>query len=295
MVSPQSIVIRSKNYIRYIRGTLEAIHRQKFESPFEVIHIDSGSTDGTVDVIRSFNPAKLIQIRPEEYVPGCVLNQGMREASSDWVIFINSDAEPIGEDWAQNLLEVAKSQDRVGSSFSRQVPRPDCWSVFANDYERCFGPQRESAKWEYFFSMVSCVVNRATWQEAPFREDLQYAEDNEWSRRISGLGWAVLFAEKSIAMHSHNYTLREAFKRSSGDAFASAADGRKKAVVTDLIKGVGIGSFLDTAKDYLYCMRKKQLASLPHAAAVRVAQRVGRWVGYHKGWQHYHGGPSRAR
>ena len=64
-----------------------------------MIHIDSGSTDATVDTIRLFHPQKLIQIEAHEYVPGVVLNRGMREASSPWVIFLNSDCTPVNHRW----------------------------------------------------------------------------------------------------------------------------------------------------------------------------------------------------
>ncbi len=204
---PVSVVIRSKNDGALIGATIKGVLRQDYAGPFELIHIDSGSTDDTVDVIRSFNPAKLIQIRAEEYVPGVVLNRGMREARSQWVVFLNSDCEPVDSRWLSELLKAAQAGPVTGAAFGRQSPRPGCQAVYAHDYERCFGPARETARWDHFFSMANSVVNREAWEQHPFREDLQYSEDDEWSRRLVARGWQIAYAEKAAVLHSHNYTL----------------------------------------------------------------------------------------
>jgi rhamnosyltransferase len=260
-----------------------------------MVHIDSGSRDDTVEIIKSANPWKLIQIKPEEYVPGVVLNRGMRESRSEWVVFLNSDAEPANKSWLSELLAAAQSQPKVGTAFSRQIPRPDCRAVFAHDYDRCFGPQRESVNWEHFFSMVSCVVNRKAWEEQPFREDLQYAEDDEWSRRLKANGWGVVFAEKSVAIHSHNYTLKQAYKRCYGDSFALAATKPgSKPRPSDWIHGVALPAVRDSLRDWSWCLRNRRIGEWPRACGVRVAQRMGKTDGFRLGWHHYHGNGGRS-
>src|SRR5204863_9754668 len=99
----------------------------------------------------------------------------------------------------------------------RQVPRDGCAAVYQHDYERCFGPRRESDQWLHFFSMASSAVNRSAWKVLPFREDLRYSEDEEWSFRIKNGGWSILYAEDSVVIHSHNYTLAQARKRTFGE------------------------------------------------------------------------------
>lgn len=280
--------MRSKNDGALVGATLKALYDQVYPGRVEVIHIDSGSTDNTVTQIQAWQPTKLIRIRAEEYVPGVVLNRGMREARSEWVVFLNSDAEPANRRWLSGLIEATSSKAKLGAAFSRQVPRPDCQAVYARDYDRCFGPQRESAGWDNFFSMVSCVVNRCAWEDQPFREDLQYAEDDEWSRRLKAHGWGISFAPDSVVIHSHNYTLREAYKRSYGDTFASAAT---KAHVTlrptDWLYGFGVAALRDAAGDWGWCRQKRRIREWPHALGVRLAQRLGKTVGFRRGWRHY--------
>jgi rhamnosyltransferase len=296
MSAPISIVMRSFNDGPLIGGTLRSVHTQDYAGGVDLVHIDSGSRDGTVPIIQSFHPRVLIQIQPHEYVPGRVLNRGMREARGDWVVFLNSDAEPANRRWLPELIAASTRGEKLGTVFSRQIPRPDCQAVYAHDYDRCFGPERESKTWDHFFSMVSCIVYRPAWAEQPFREDLQYAEDDEWSRRLKAHGWGVGFADQSIAIHSHNYTLKQAYKRTYGDMFAIAASRRDSPPrLKDWIFGFLLFWLADVRRDAAWCARHGRLAGLPHAAAVRAAQRYGKTVGFRRGWRHYHAqGPKTA-
>jgi len=287
-----SIVIRSKNDATLIDQTLSSIQSQDYPSPIRKIHIDSGSTDGTCDIIEKYRPDQFLRIRAEDYVPGRVLNTGMKLSSEDWVVFLNSDAAPIGRDWLTNLLKTTLSSQGntrgIGAVFGRQVPRPDCHAVYAHDYERCFGPQRESKKWGHFFSMVSSAVSRAAWLEQPFREDLQYSEDEEWSRRLKKKGWDVVYVEDSVVMHSHNYTPSQAKRRCYGESFASAAiEESLRPSDYNFLKTVILGGTKEIVKDLIYCAKTRRLHEWPHAIAIRYAQRIGKRKGFLAGCQHY--------
>ena len=287
---PVSIVMRSKNDATLIGATLRAVHAQDYPAGFELIHIDSGSTDGTLDIIRSFHPAQLIEIKAEDYVPGTVLNRGMRAARSPWVVFLNSDCGPVDTHWLSELVHVARSAERAGAAFGRQIPRRDCQAVYAHDYDRCFSHARESGQWDHFFSMANSIVRRDVWEAEPFREDLQYSEDDEWSRRLIAKGWGVLYAPEAAVFHSHNYTLRQAFRRAYGEAFALAAIETVPADRYSLLRTVAAGGLREWVRDFGYCRRMQRLAEWPHALGVRLAQRLGKVRGFRSGWARYRGG-----
>ena len=89
-------------------------------------------------------------------------------------------------------------------------------------------------------------------------------------------------------MHSHNYTLQQSYKRAFGDAKAMAATSNKppeNAVVRWF--AIGLGWANDTRKDLRWCAAHQRISELPHAAAVRFYQRLGRNDGYRAGWKHY--------
>ena len=282
-----SVVMRSFNEAWAIGDTIRQLMAQDFAGEIELIVIDSGSSDGSLAIIKDFKPARLIQIPLGSYVPGVVLNQGARAASHDWIIYLNADATPVGRNWLTDLLAPGLANPRIGAVFSRQIPRPDCQAVFAHDYDRCFGPNRESAGWDHFFSMVSCVTHRAVIEQVPIREDLQYAEDDEWTRRLITHGYEIIYAPESVVMHSHNYTLHQAYKRAFGDAMAMAAVSNHHPQTINYHRFVVLGWLKDTLRDARWCLHHHCLGGLPQSVAVRLAQRLGRRAGHHAGWKFY--------
>lgn len=280
-----TIVMRSFNEAWALRETLPALHRQDWQN-FELIVIDSGSTDGSVELIRAFNPTHFIQILPHEYNPSRVMNRGARMAMSDRIIYLNADATPQGSGWLRPLAE-ALQDSKTAAVFGRQIPRPDCKTVFACDYERCFGTNRESAFWEHFFSMVSSGIRKDIWEKRGFREDLQYAEDDEYTRWCKNQGYQIAYCASSVVMHSHNYTPAQAYKRSFGDAKASAASWAGSENDFSFFKTVALGWLQDFRKDLAYISLRGEWAGLPYAALIRLSQRRGKLAGFRAGWRQY--------
>lgn len=287
MSAPQvSIVMRSYNEAWALKGTLPALKAQQL-TDWELIVIDSGSTDGSQELIRAFSPRHFIQITPREYNPSRVMNHGMRLAASELCVFLNADATPQGTDWLGPLVRALR-QPKVGAVFGRQIPRPDCQAVFACDYDRCFGPNRESAKWDHFFSMVSSGLTKSVWALRGFREDLQYAEDDEYTRWCKSQGYEVLYVPDSVVMHSHNYTVEQAYKRSFGDARAIGKAWTGSASDFTWMKTVLAGWLSDVRHDLGFCSRAGRLGELAHAAHVRWCQRKGKLAGFRHGWREAH-------
>lgn len=286
MIDPAaSIVIRSFNEGWALRETLPSLQGQEFKN-WELLVFDSGSTDGSVDLIRASAPRHFIQLRPEEYNPSNVLNAGMRLASSEFVIFLNADATPVGAHWLHPLV-MALQDPKTAAVFGRQIPRPNCRAVYAHDYERCFGDGRESANWEHFFSMVSSGLRKDIWSQRGFLEKMQYSEDDEYTRWCRQQGYSVVYCPESVVIHSHNYTPAQAFKRSFGEAKALAAVWSRDPQEVNWPKTVLLGWLNDLRRDATYCRRMGRLRELPHAAKVRWQQRRARLEGFRAGWEHY--------
>jgi len=280
-----SIIMRSFNEGWALRETLPALRAQDWKN-WELIVVDSGSTDDSVELIRAAQPAHFIQIQTHDYNPSRVMNHGMRLAQSDYCLFLNADATPQGTNWLRPLA-TALFDPQTAAVFGRQIPRPNCRAVFACDYERCFGLNRESANWGHFFSMVSSGLRKDVWARRGFREDLQYAEDDEYTRWCVTQGYRIAYCEDSVAMHSHNYSPRQAYKRSFGDARALAASWSGSAADINWRRTVVMGWVHDLRYDLRYARRHGTWMQLPYSARVRWAQRRGRLAGFRTGWRDY--------
>lgn len=278
-----SIVMRSFNEAWALQETLPALAAQNWKN-WELIVIDSGSTDGSHELIRFVQPAHFIQITPQDYNPGRVMNHGMRLASSERVIFLNADATPQTDHWLRPLADTL-ADTRVAACFGRQIPRPDCRAVFACDYDRCFGPARESAHWDHFFSMVSSGLRKEVWQQRGFREDLQYAEDDEYTRWCRSQGYAVPYVQDSVVMHSHNYTPQQSWKRSFGDARAIGKAWSQRPGVFNWPRTVALGWINDMRHDLRWCLKHGRIQEITHAMHIRWQQRRARLAGFRRGWR----------
>ncbi len=279
--APVSIILRSFNEGWALRETLPALRAQDYKN-WELIAIDSGSTDGSVDLIRQASPVHFQQIHPHDYRPGRVLNAGMRLARGEAAIFLNADATPQGPGWLRPLVQ-ALGDPKTAAVFSRQLPRPDCRAVFARDYDRCFGARRESAAWDHFFSMVSSGIRRDIWSRRGFLESMQYSEDDEYTRWCRSQGCRIAYCPESVVTHSHNYTPRQAYKRSFGEAWALTAMGAAHPARSACGRIMALGWLNDMRRDFGFCVRTGRLAEWPQAWRIRWAQRRGKRAGLNAG------------
>jgi rhamnosyltransferase len=277
-----TIILRSYNEGWALRETLPALRAQDYIN-WELIVFDSGSNDGSVELIREVRPKHFVQLLPHEYNPSRVMNQGMALSQTDSAIFLNADATPQGPNWLRPLA-AALQEPLTAAVFGRQIPRRDCAAVYAHDYERCFGPQRESAKWEHFFSMVSSGLRKDVWAQRGFLESMQYSEDDEYTRWCRSEGYRVVYCPDSVVMHSHNYTPRQAYKRSFGEAWALAAVWNGAPADVTHPGRVLAGWMQDARRDLAFCRRSGRLAEWPHALRIRWQQRIARRAGFKTGW-----------
>ncbi len=106
-----SIVIVTFNQITYTRACLQSL-RLRTTVPYEVIFVDNGSTDGTVDYLRSLDDVHLIENETNYGFPKAA-NQGFREANGANVVFLNNDTI-LTTGWLRNLLEQLYKNEDVG-------------------------------------------------------------------------------------------------------------------------------------------------------------------------------------
>jgi rhamnosyltransferase len=280
-----SIIMRSCNEAWALRETLPALQSQECRN-WELIAIDSGSTDGSVELLQKAKPSHFIRIRQEDYNPSRVMNHGMELARSGFCIFLNADATPQGPHWLRPLV-LALQDPKTAAVFGRQIPRPDCPAVYANDYERCFGEKRQSTRWEHFFSMVSSGLRKDIWAQRGFLAKMQYSEDDEYTRWCRAQGYRVAYCSESVVMHSHNYTPEQVYRRYFGEARALAAVWAGRPSQINWPRTVLLGWLNDLRRDFAFCLRHRRLGELSHAARIRWEQRRARLEGFRIGWEFY--------
>ncbi len=240
-----SIIVLTKNAESNIRGTLSLILSQKFSKPYEVIVIDSGSTDGTVGVIKSFKSVRLVKRNPETFSHGGTRNFGGGLArASKYLVFFNGDAVPRDKNWLAPLIRQLENDKETAGVFSRHIAKADCNIYMAQDIATGMPPVKGIASLRFlapeemaagirrlmWFSTVSCAVRKSFWEKNKFREDINMAEDQEWSRRMLLKGRSIVYEPESVVYHSHNYGICEFYRynRNSERSFNKILGSGKK-------------------------------------------------------------------
>jgi rhamnosyltransferase len=65
--------------------------------------------------------------------------------------------------------------------------------------------------------MASSAISRQVWEQYPFRDDIQYSEDIDWTWRVRQKGFSIRYAADSVVEHSHNYTPLQFYRRQLGE------------------------------------------------------------------------------
>jgi rhamnosyltransferase len=260
------VVVRCRNEMPYTTHTLAGLRRQRGVAA-RVLFLDCRSTDGSREAADDAG-ARILDIDPSSYIPGAVLNLGMRETRSPIVAFVNADAIPL-EDGALARLVAPLTQDpALAATYGRQRPRPSASPATRLEQDRAFPPDAAPhLRRGRFFSMAASAIRRDVWQMLPFDETLRYSEDVDWTFRLGALGLTTAYVPEAVFEHSHDYTLAAQVKRRAGEGAADAA-----------IYRLGRPSLLaDFARPLAGALGRDLLGGVasPYAIATRAAQALG--------------------
>lgn len=277
-----SIILRAKNEMPWLEKTLDMFQKQSRQD-FELICVDSGSTDGGWELLQKAKTLKVYSIPAQQYIPGKVLNEAITYASGEYIVFNNADAIPCNEEWLENLIRPLETDSELIAVYANQIPRPDAIPPVKKDYLRAFGDGKTASKWRHFFSLASSAVKAEYIKNNPFNEDLQYSEDIEWSWRMKQLGYKIGYAKDAMVEHSHNYTLKQIAKRYKGEGVAEAYIYRdlyeKDPSQLSFFKTVLLAASIELLRDFVFLIHEKKLAWLPKTKLYRFAQRFFAWYG----------------
>ena len=277
-----AIIMRSYNDAAVVADTLDMVARQTYRA-FTLWNFDSSSTDGTLDIIRRHNSAERIFLNDSaSYNPGRVLNEAVTRVDAPVLAFLNSDATPCDEHWLERLIEPL-SDPTVGAVYGRQKPRQDCRELFAKDTERAFGDGREAARWVHFFSMANAAVRAEVAAAYPFETRIQYSEDIEWSYRMRRDGYRIVYAAEAAATHSHNYSLKQSYRRHRGEGRAEAWIFREGEIDTSFLRYCVLPLGMEVLRDLRWAAANRSPDAALHCVPLRIAQKWGRWQGLREG------------
>jgi rhamnosyltransferase len=218
-----SVLIRTKNEAASITKALELINNQSVTA-HEIIVVDSGSTDGTIEIVQQWSDVKLIQMPAHEFTFGRSLNLGCKAATGNIVVSISAHAFPSDQYWLEKLVKHFENS-KVAGVYGRQLPQPDAWPPVQRDYLGFYGDRPKiqvdaTQPSDRTFSNANSAFRRACWEQRPFNESLTGAEDHEWAWAMLKLGYQIVYEPQAAVYHSHNESHQKLFHRSYRETLA---------------------------------------------------------------------------
>ena len=231
-----SVIIPTKNGGHLFGAVLKAVVEQKTDWPFEVVVIDSGSQDATLDYARRYDLVRLLEVDPRQFQHGRTRNQAIQGSRGEFIAMITQDAMPATDTWLQALVEVMQADTEIAGVFGRHIAYPEASMFTRHEIAAHFdgfdqaplvrldNPERYAKDTAYrqqlyFFSDNNALLRRAVWQRIPYPE-VDFSEDQGWARLIIEAGYKKAYSREATVFHSHNYGLWERFQRSFDESLA---------------------------------------------------------------------------
>jgi glycosyltransferase involved in cell wall biosynthesis len=253
-----SVIIPTKDAGEEFDYTLRRITQQEGVGEIDLVIIDSGSKDETVELARSYTQ-KVFQVPPEEFHHARTRNFGAEKTTGDFLVFTVQDAMPVGNNWLYKLI-LPIYEGKASAVSARQIPRADAdlfasWATWSHniylgyDHDRVISSEIardfDSLDLKGKRAMVSldsvCLaINKSTFDS--YRFGSGYAEDVDLGIRLVKDGHTLLFQSSNAIIHSHNRPAMYFLKRGYVDTVSlwdTMKVGRKSVPVAHAFETLG--------------------------------------------------------
>jgi rhamnosyltransferase len=212
-----SIVIRAYNEERHIGRLLDGISMQNLSDP-EIILVDSGSTDHTIEIAARY-PVKIVRIPPQEFSFGRSLNLGIAASHGELVVISSAHVYPVYPDWLASLLDPF-ADPKIALAYGKQ--RGDANTRFSERQVLAgWFPETSTRHQNFpFCNNANAAVRRSLWEQHPYDEALTGLEDLSWARWAMDQGYAIAYVAEAEIVHVHNETPEAVYNRYRREAMA---------------------------------------------------------------------------
>lgn len=220
---------------------LEAVTTQVADFRFDILLIDSGSSDDTTSLAARYQHknVRVEKIDKLEFQHGRTRNLGIERSDGQFIAVITQDACPRDRFWLSQLISGFDCGPRVAGVIGRHEAYPehdpftrrDIREMFDNllllprvlDHEIglpsfMYPGSRDWGMLMRFYSDNNSAISREVWKRHPYPE-VEWGEDQLWAEEILRLGYQKAYVDGAVVYHSHSFSLSQQYS-------VSATEGR---------------------------------------------------------------------
>lgn len=215
-----SIVIRTLNEAKHLPALLSMIRAQVMPdgTGVEVVLVDSGSTDGTVDIAEQ-GGCRIVRIRKEDFSFGRSLNMGCAAARGEVLVFVSGHCIPCNESWLGKLI-APLGVDHVAYSYGGQIGNGTTSFSERQIFAKYFPTQSRIPQEGFYCNNANAALLRVDWQQTRFDEEITGLEDMHLAKELVRRGRRVAYVAEASVFHLHDETWRQVKRRFEREAIA---------------------------------------------------------------------------
>ena len=179
--------------------------RDRLIDPYEVIVLDSGSQDRTLDIVRRF-PVQVESVLPEKFTFGYALNYGATVARGEYVIFLSAHCAPCHHQWLRDLTAPLESDPSIAATYGQQKPRHGVNLFEERELQEAYTLRKDNTV-RASFSNANSALRRHVVLGHPFDETIPIGEDFLWAYTLPA-SYQVRYVHTAAVLHSHPLRLR---------------------------------------------------------------------------------------
>jgi glycosyltransferase involved in cell wall biosynthesis len=221
------VIIPTYNGKEILITLLDSLRTQDYAGKIRVIIVDSGSTDGTVEMVSKYDKLsiKLIRIDNKHFTHSYSRNLGAEQSSADILLFMTQDAIPEDEKWLSKMIEPLGKGYVAVSCAEDTTDCPDLfYKIGSHFYQKDIGILNQDIECSYSQGMstaeirknsslndIACLIRREVFERYKYRGD--YAEDLDLGKRLIMDDYKLKLLGTVHVMHYHDRTAYYYMKR----------------------------------------------------------------------------------
>ena len=247
-----SVIIPTLNAERELPVLLKALREQTLPAD-EILVVDSESADRTASVAEETEGVRVLRVRRKDFDHGRTRDTALRETAGETVVFLTQDAVPADRQFLENLVRPLEQED-VAVVTGRQLPKEDAtpmerlvrtFNYPAESHIRSEADVGKMGIKAFFSSDVCAAYRRRIYEElGGFEYPLKTNEDMFFAAQAIRNGYRVAYAADARVLHSHNFSLKEQYRRNKIQGYEIERHRSLLGDVSKVSEGIRLAGFV---------------------------------------------------